>query len=380
MHRNSKILVLFVILISFLTCIVLYLIANLVLPKYYFRQTANQSLKLYADWLIKNQTDAGDFVYELDVQTGQRIPGNNIVRQAGSLYSLGHAYAHTKNSSYRAGIERGIHYFQQLFESVDNFSPTVRIAHQGSRKSNAVALFLLAIIEYVEADPETNQHLIPTAHQLARYLLMTQTDEGSFLQTMDPEEESDYNNGESFYALIRMYRLTSHTPYLKSAEKAATYIENTYSQKRFNTSLFAWAMEGFAYLYQIDKNPIYWNFMKTYTDRYLNSQGKNITNYLHDKSQKPPAGNLGVYLEGVAHTAWVAKEVDPLYHRQLVTYMEESLRYLMTLQLNGPYSNRKTTFNQLSGGICYDHSCKTQRIDITHHNLSALYLYLHRAL
>ncbi|HAI62957.1 MAG: hypothetical protein UU64_C0019G0006 [candidate division WWE3 bacterium GW2011_GWF2_41_45] len=345
-------------------------------PQETFEKNLERSLILYGNWFIKNQTDAGDFNYELNVDTGEKIPNYNIVRQAGSFYSLTHAYKYTKNDNYKKGIEKGIIFFENLIEEVEGNVPMSRIKHEGTIQSNTVAVYLLALIEYIETDNTDKDKYLETSTKLANYLLYTQRNDGSFLQRLDPAEESDYNNGESFYALIRMYKLSGDKRYLTGATKAADYIILKYSAEPFNYSVFAWAMQGMAHLYSVEHDSKYWDFMKSYTDSYFKRGGNTANLYFRGYKVPPPKGNLGVYLEGLAHVAWTAKETDPYYYSEVSLFIKKSLEYLMSLQINGPASERKSAIPWISGGICYDYRCKTQRIDITHHNLSAIYFYL----
>ena len=351
-------------------------VANKVSTEREFRNDLKESLALYGDWFVRNQTEQGDFNYELDVQTGELVEDYNLVRQAGGLYSLAQAYKYTKNPEYQLSIEKGIVFFENLFEDVENTVPTTRINFNEERKSNAVALFLLALIEYMETSPEIKEEYIGMSEKLANYLLLTQQESGGFFVLLDPELESDYNNGESFLTLIRMYEITGNEKYLEGAQKAADYIILKYSSEEFNCSVYAWAMQGFQHLYYVSEDPKYWDFMRFYTDAYLNSTGVFVKAYFNKEYPNPPKGSFGVFLEGIIGVASIAENVDEKYHSQLSDFIVQSLDYLMTLQIDGPRSSRTSEFELLSGGICYDEICTKQRVDITQHNLSAIYLYL----
>ena len=344
-----------------------------------FHNDLKQSLVLYGDWLVKNQTERGDFNYELDVQSGEVSDSYNIVREAGGLYSLCHAYKYTSDCEYQLSIEKGITFFETLFEEVENTVPTTRINYLDERKSNAVAIFLLALVEYMETDSDIKSKYLNMSKELANYLLYTQLESGGFLVTLDPKTESDYNNGEAFLALIRMYKVTGDERYLQGAQRAADYIISKYSKEEFNSAIYSWAMQGFAHLFTVDANPKYWDFMKFYTDSYFNSSGLYVSKYFEKEYANPPRASLAVFLEGLSSVAWIAKETDSDYYSQIMEYTERSLGYLMTLQINGPKSLKTSEFELLSGGICNDELCTKQRVDTTQHNLSAIYLYLQYA-
>lgn len=378
MIKHIKILILTSLLI-FLILLITPLIKNPTIKedpeKLYFENNLEESMKLYGDWFLKNQTDVGDFNYELDVQTGQINVSYNIVRQAGSLYSLAHAYKYFGEEKYKDGVEKGISFFNQYLENIEKSTEIKRINYNDNISSNTTALFLLALIEYMETDESIKSEYLDISKSLANYLLLTQNDNGSFSYNIETFEESDYNNGESFYALIRMYKISNDSRYLEGSKKAADYIINKYSKENFNYSLYAWAMKGLSHLYSVEPDEKYWDFIKSYSNKFIAIYGADAYKYLSEKIGNPPKSNLGVYLEGLNHVAWISKEKDEKYYIALMDFIENSLKYLMTLQINGPASDRKSDIELVSGGICYDYECVTQRIDIVHHNLSAIYLY-----
>ncbi len=343
--------------------------------KIQFKKNLETSLEFQGKWFLENQTKNGDFVYKRNVVTGKKIHGYNIVRQAGSLYSLAQLYKKNKDPKIKGVLEKGFDFFKNFTKQQSFPLSGAAVVYEQEKKSNASALLLLALIEYMEASEKNKEKYWNFANQLAQYLVSTQTITGGFIQEF-PGIESDYNNGESFYALIRMYLLSQNKSYLNAAEKAAVYFIHKYDDKGFNLSFYPWGMAGFSYLYKETRKIDYWLFMKKQTDQYFKNSGDNINSFLKGENKNFPRGNLAVFLEGLTHTAWVAKNIDYQYFLSLRSFIEKSLIYLMSLQVNGPISERNSNFSQVKGGLCYDYNCQTQRIDICHHYLSAIYLYL----
>lgn len=332
-----------------------------------------ESMKLMGQWFVTNQTAQGDFRYELETATGQTKEGYNIVRQAGSLYSLAQLFGLTHNPQIETTLKQGFTFFEQL--SRPEATDAAAIVYQDEKKSNGSALLLLALIEYMEADPQAQDQYLNWARQLANFLVSTQKGNGGFAYRPDIDlEESDYNNGETFYALVRIYRLDPQPEYWEAIQKAADYLVTAYPPQTPNLSFYSWSMAGFAHLYQIDPQPAYWDYLKTSTNAFINTRGKS---FLPQTSQpRFIRGNWGVFLEGIIHTAWVAQSIDPQYAQYLKDFSETALLQVLTLQVEGPYGRFAARYPHLKGGICYDQSCQTQRIDIVHHNLSAVALYL----
>jgi len=325
-------------------------------------------------WFIANQTATGDFTYELDVATGKPSAGYNIVRQAGSLYSLAQLYREYRDPTVKETLERGFAFFETL--TVFPKTPSARaILHHGAIQSNTSALLLLALAEYSDAEPERKAKYEKVIEGLANYLMATQKPSGGFINRY-PDEESDYNNGESFYALVRAYEVTGKKEYLQSAKKAALYMMEKYRMDEFNDEFFPWGMAGFAHLYRLEPNVRYWRFMREQTDAFFAGIGASTERFFYGISSRPPKGNIGVFLEGISQTALVAKAQDEAYFRKIEDFMKPSIDYLLTLQVNGPASKRYSPIATIQGGMCYNFDCQTERIDITHHALSALYWYL----
>lgn len=323
-------------------------------------------------WYTRVQKNDGDFRYLISVPQGKTLKGNNIVRQAGSLYALAQYYNYRRNVTTKQTLDRGFGYFTKLLEPQGTDASA--IVFKGKKQSNASALLLLGLVEYIEANPQENERYKVLAQKLANYLVTTQTEKGSFINMWDPQpKESDYNNGETMYALIRAYKLFKTPQYLASVEKAAAYFESYYDTRYFNSAFYSWGMAGFAHLYIVRPKESYWQFLKDSTDTYWNARGKAAHGYIVTGGKDTPS--LAVFLEGTAHTAWLAKEKDEKYYTFLRKHIEESLIYLTRYQPGNPYSSIKTTKPQIQGGICRDIPCSALRIDSTQHYLSAIYLY-----
>ncbi|OGD63212.1 hypothetical protein A2160_05455 [Candidatus Beckwithbacteria bacterium RBG_13_42_9] len=332
------------------------------------------SLSQMENWFIRNQTETGDFHYELNTTTGQTSSNYNIVRQAGVLYSLAQAYKYHPSSQLKKTIEKEINFFKEYWVVKADQPGIAMIVYQGKQKNNTEALLLLGLAELIESDPNLKSQYWEMAQQLANFLVTTQKDKGGFwYEGNSSSPESDYNNGETFYALVKFYRLDPDPKYLTSINKAANYFLKKYPPTNFNSSFFSWGMAGFANLYQVDHQEIYWQYLKDSTENFRTSSiGKNIIN----KNDSHLRGGWGVFLEGTAFTAWVAKDKDHQYHDQLAAYIKNSLDNLLSLQIDGPRGKFTSDFENIKGGLCNDSLCQSQRIDITHHNLSALILYL----
>lgn len=337
-----------------------------------------ESMKLQAEWFINNQNPEGDFAYELLTKDGERTKNYNVVRQAGSSYALAQYYKDTQDPIVEEALRKNYEFFYNK-SLIMNESTNSRAIGENVKqvKSNTNALLVLSLVEFMEGDKKFEAEYLPVAIEYADYLLETQTEEGGFIYTYGYSEpmESAYNDGETLYALARIYKYTKDERYLHSAIKAADLYIGRYKNEPINLSFYSWAMAGYAHLYEVTKKDEYWDFMKSYTDQFFMGHGKTAQDYFDGNSLTIPHANLSVFLEGLAHVAEVAKQKDRQYYNKISSFYHESLSFLLTLQIEGPGSNRKSSYSSLHGGVCYNYVCEKVRIDMVHHALSAMHLY-----
>lgn len=346
-----------------------------VMPKENAAERLQGSLVRQGKWFVRNQTEEGDFVYERISATGEVKEGNNIVRQAGALYGLGQLYAHTKDPEIARTLEKGLAYFRGLTATIS--AEASAITHNDATQTNTTALLVLGLVEYMEADEalQTTDNLEYLA-RLSNYLVSTQTSSGAYINTYVPTPtESDYNNGETMYALIRSYRLTRKQSYLLSVKRMANYAMFHYGKLDFNSSFFSWGMAGFAHLYRVEPNEKYWQFMQAYAGKYMTSRGNAYDQYLSGKTKEAIAPHAAVFLEGVSHIAWIAKEKDASLSHTLTRHTQRVLQFLLTYEIGGPYGAFLSENDDVIGAVCATIACGTTRIDFLQHNMSAIILY-----
>jgi len=345
-------------------------------PKESFVEKILGSVKRQGEWFTRNQTEEGDFVYERIVATGEVSEGNNIVRQAGALYGLAQLYGFTKDPKIEQTLEKGFTYFRGLTATPS--AQVNNIVYFDDAQSNTNALLVLALVEYIEADEKqkTTKNLEYLV-RLSNYLIATQATNGSYINDYTPRaEESDYNNGETMYALIRSYNLVQKESYLASVKRFANYAISSYGKDEFNSSFFSWGMAGFAYLYRIEPSDRYWKFLKEYSEKYMMNRGKGYEQYLIGKGATEIPPGAAVFLEGVDHVAWIARDNDVALYRTLKAHVQKVLNHLLIYEIGGPFGKYTSPNDVVRGSICSQTTCETTRIDFLQHLMSAALLYV----
>ena len=345
-------------------------------PKERLEQKLEKAITQETTWFLNNQKETGDFVYEQVAATGEVNDANSIVRQAGASYGLGQAYGYKKDPQVMRAFEKNLTYFRSL--SATKSATQAMISHEGATYSNTTALVVLGLTEYIEADSRNNttenlEYLV----RLSNYLESTQATSGAYIYSYEPTPtESDYNNGETMYALIRSYRLTQKDSYLTSVKRMADYAISHYGTKKFNSSFFSWGMAGFAYLYDVSPDERYWKFLLESAKTYMSMRGKYYDAYIQKNEGDPVPPAAAVFLEGIAHVGWIAKEKDLKVYTELHQHVRSVLDYLLVYVLGGPYGRYKSESASASGAMCATVQCETTRVDFMQHHMSAMTLYL----
>lgn len=367
-----------IVILLFLTVCSSYFVYRLfkLWPKETLEQKLEGSMARETTWLLNNQKEAGDFVYERIAATGQANDANSIVRQAGALYGLGQAYKYKKDPHVAQAFEKGLSYFKNL--TATKSATMVAISHEDETLSNTTALVVLGLTEYIEADDRNNtlenlEYLV----RLSNYLESTQATTGAYINSYIPTpSESDYNNGETMYALIRSYQLTQKDSYLTSVKRMADYAISHYKTDTFNSSFFSWGMAGFAHLYSVAPDEKYWKYLVASFDTYMKYRGQWYEQYLRSKDGEPVTPGSAVFLEGVDHIGWIAKTKDPMLYKKINAHVRRVLDHLLAYELNSPYGKYRSESASVSGAVCSQVNCESTRMDFVQHHMSAMTLYL----
>lgn len=378
--KSIKVGVLFA-LLTLVILLLAYIVNSDLFRENLLKKELEDSSRLQAEWLMRNQTERGDFNYQIDTKTGKVTDGNKSVRQTLSLYSLSLYYKRTNDPKVKQALEKGIEFFKKDTLKKDmivgeQLLSTEKIIYQNQDYNGATSFLLLAIIEYMESSDSNKVDYSPLALNLANHLLATQLPDGNFIYRSDPEVQDHYNTGEAFFALSKMAQFTNNNIYKKAAQKAGNYIISDYGGKDIELTIYGWAMQGFYYLYQIDPQEKYWNFMKQYTDKFLEKEGKYLEQFFFEDGAIAPSNGFTVLIEGLIHVAKLSQEKDIAYYQRLKKILTYSLKYSLSFQINGLNSKRISHIESLTGAMCNDYICKLARIDATGHNLSAATYYL----
>jgi rhamnogalacturonyl hydrolase YesR len=182
------------------------------------------------DYLVRHfDTETGMFDYRYD-PAADEVLGNsyNLLRHAGTAYALLELYEATGEASYRETAERAIEWLLAQKTPCPTH-PELWCLYEGdSVKLGGSALAILAMVEHVRVTGDARY--VAEAEELARWILHTQGQAGSFLihkQDRDgaiADFTSMYYPGEAIFALARLREVTQDEQYDDAARRAALWL------------------------------------------------------------------------------------------------------------------------------------------------------------
>ncbi|MEM9227092.1 MAG: hypothetical protein AAGA45_03905, partial [Verrucomicrobiota bacterium] len=209
-----------------------------------------------ADYLARAIGPNGRFVYDRRPWLGGSTSDYNILRHAGSTFSLYQAWQRFKDQRYLAAGDRAMDFLEQHIEPCPGQASLRCVVEDGEIKLGGNGLALVAISERIQATGDRKS--LPLARQLAGWILAAQQDNGSYRphKWSYPEGTADpfisaYYPGEAMLGLLMLYRLDPDKRWLDSAADLAEYLREGRDKSVSDLELphDHWLLYGLAELY-----------------------------------------------------------------------------------------------------------------------------------
>ena len=189
-----------------------------------------------SDYLARQVLDSGRFVYGSYPRDDRDLEGYNILRHAGTLWSMICRCRIAPSDAQTEAIQRALHYLLSQVVEPDGDTAYVLEADKLEFKLGGSALALIALTEYTEVFEDTQY--LDICRKLGNGIVsMQDPEEGSYIHvlnddlTVKDEYRTVYYDGEATFALCRLYRLTREPQWLESAKRAADhFVREDYAQ------------------------------------------------------------------------------------------------------------------------------------------------------
>ncbi len=368
------------------------------------REILEQSLDLGTRFLVKYQTERGDFRYQYDWLQQTWRSGENQVRQAGALWGLSLCHRHEPSTRTRAALKKGFDFwFDQTFPVADG-ALAVRYLMADSVKIGTVALVGLAIIEYLqgadEIDSEFRRRLELHLDGYLAFLQSMQLPDGHFsgeyhfLAQTRSSESSPYYDGETLLCLTKAARYLGYSELIPVVERAARAMAETYTVRSWEVDpdskqtkgFFQWGSMAFLEYYEAQ-----WKDHELIGDVALALSWWMV----HTHETMARSLNTAYAVEGLIAGYRVASQRgDSAAAVDLLYVIDRMLFKLTSWQINGPLAshneflvNHPTQDEWAVGGVMNKDSPARRprpattyhelRVDVTQHQMHAVSLALH---
>jgi hypothetical protein len=182
------------------------------------------------DYLRRAVRDDGSFVYAYLAKTDREKDDYNLLRHAGTAYSMLELFQETADEALLAAAGRALDHLRHRI--VDCRAGAERgscVIEKGFVKLGGNALAILALARHAEATGDRTD--LPLMSNLARWMTSVQTSSGEFtihkleLDTGEVDDHiSEYYPGEALFALARLHRLDGDPAWLSAAARGAEWL------------------------------------------------------------------------------------------------------------------------------------------------------------
>ncbi len=350
------------------------------------RDMLDQSLALGRQFLLTSQLPSGLFRYHVNFRTGEVLPEQSPVRQAGALWGVALIHQDQPAADTRAAVLRGLAYFSEHSQLTADGRRFVRFPGDGDGDSGAVALVALTLIDFLRAEPP-DEHA-RWRQELGEYLLFLQSlerpDQGFYRKYLCSSGEgwgqaSPYFDGEILLACVKAARHlqrddlqplilraadASYVAWARDAVQADRDDPNT-------KGYFQWACMAFAELHAA-----HWPQTEPYAQRAIELAHWMID--VHKPLDRP--GNTAYACEGILAAYTLACDLGDAHSQDAFRrVIDEGLSKLTTWQVGSPQANAylrepPPCDPQYIGGVLGAADRPWLRIDTTQHQMHAVIL------
>ncbi len=181
------------------------------------------------EYLTRMVQPDGRFVYHYQPDSDRDVDYYNIVRHAGTLYSMYQLYGVTHDEDLLAAADRATGYLLDHMQTPAARPDAACIVQGDYLLLGSNALAALALVERVRATGENTY--LEDARRLAGWMVATQNEAGEFIgqKRVFATNEiipfvSQYFPGEAIYALARISQVDPQPRYLDAAQRGARWL------------------------------------------------------------------------------------------------------------------------------------------------------------
>ena len=358
-----------------------------------------EAARLGGEYLKRSVGKGGRFVYSYRPKTDAERDKYNILRHAGTVYSMLELFRVTGDRELLAAAERALGYLRRAIlpcptgAAYGDDPEALCVFEKSYVKLGGNALAIVALVEHAEATG-SGDHL-ELIDRLGRWLLATQSGAGEFLahkakqSTGELDDHvSQYYPGEAVLALLRGSRLKNarseppagtQDPWLDAAARAARWLievrDKDLPEHRLNHD--HWLLYALNELYRRRPEPLYLEHARRITGGILKGQNRQPSDpdWLGSYYRPPRSTPTATRSEGLAAAYQLERDLgDKQRTAGILEGLELGVRFQLKTQFRPESALYLPNPRRALGGFRRSLTHYEVRIDYVQHNISALLL------
>jgi hypothetical protein len=356
---------------------------NRLQPQTLTRKALQVSVELAEKYLLKEMKGDGSYTYIYKPLPNTESKKYNILRHAGTTYSLLQVYEKNRSEDNLKVVEAALEYLKNKTVSCPKTeSGALCLLEKGHVKVGANGLAILALSKYQELTGSKKYKKLMDGY--ARRISEIQDEDGKltlhkqmFPEGTDSGFVSGYYPGEAIFGLMSLYELTGNKRWLDVASNAAKWLITVRDGEKTIDTLDHdhWLLYGLELVYKHNKQEIFLNQAKKIVNAIVKSQSlqRDYQDEIGSWYSKPRSTPAATRVEGLMAAYRLFQSVDDKQMaKRIFETAERSIRYQLATQL------RKESVMYLQdparslGGFRESLTEYDIRIDFVQHNISAL--------
>lgn len=342
-----------------------------------------------AAYLARQTEPSGCMRYEYDALTGDYADDYNILRHAGSLWSMLQVHKDRPTVSlYRASDAACKYLHARIQPFAPHYPDLLVVAEKNHAKLGGNGLTLVAFASACSI--LGRRDLLPAMQGLARWICASQAADGRFtlhkvqLQPLESRSfVSSYYPGEAILGLLNLYKIDRNPRWLDTADRAARWLITVRDADKPVDELERdhWLLYALNELHRLQPRPMFLQHTRRLLDAITHSQHTNhaMPDYVGGFQEPLNGGATACMCEGMAAGYALLRDYGGPDNEQelakLRKAMEAGLRVLLQMQLNDMHSVYLPDPTRAHGAFYSSMSHRTLRIDNTQHALTAFLSY-----
>ncbi|PSL43616.1 hypothetical protein B0H94_11092 [Salsuginibacillus halophilus] len=359
------------------------------------RKAIEWTNRFYFQNIVKKD---GSFIYTYDPALRIEVDDYNMLRHAGTAYSMLETYEITGTDEVFYNAERALEFLAGSTAPVETKDGEGAVLlDEGYRKLGGNGLAMVALAKYTELT--NDDRYLPLMRKLGRWIIDTMDEEGKFTihkqrhTTGEVREfESLYYPGEAMLGLLRLQAVETaeDTQWKDAAAKASRYIIHVRDKDVTKDTVEHdhWQLYALNDLHKFEEDPIFQKQAYFIANAIMSTQMINEAKHpswiggFTVPRLPPEPTSTACRSEGLS-ACWelATRTGDDAYAKRLLASVQASVRFQLQFQLRpGSIVHYKDPLLTL-GAVQRTFASPELRIDYTQHNISsfcALYQMLNR--